>query len=188
MAIVAGSIIVGPGRLRTNVVSTDSTLDAAVVATATPVWAVSWVDLGLTDGGADLSIERSYANHTVDQSADWVASTITERHASLATSIVSTTLDNLKLANNGGTITTGANWDKYEPQIDLIATPETYITLALEGKNQAGKSVIVVIRRALNVDKISMPFKKDAKTMYSVAWGGHFVSDTTAPFVVYTQK
>lgn len=187
MAIVAGSIIVGPGRLRTNIVSTDNSLDTAVVATTTPVWGASWIDLGLTDGGADLSIERKYANHTVDQSPDWVASTITERHAALATNIVSTTLDNLKLANNGGTLTTAVNWNKYEPQIDLINTPETYITLALEGKNQAGKSIIVVIRRALNVDKISMPFKKDAKTMFSVAWGGHYVSDTTAPFVVYTQ-
>lgn len=188
MAIVAGALIVGPGRLRTNVVSTDGTLDAAVVAGAQPVWGPSWVDMGLTDGGADLAIVKQYANHTVDQSPDWVASTITERHASLTTNIVSTTLANLQLASNGGVLTTGATWDKYEPNIDVIANPETYITLSVEGKNLFGKSIIVVIRRALNVDKISMPFKKDAKTMFSVVWGGHYVSDTTAPFVVYTQK
>ncbi len=185
MAIVAGDIIVGPGKLRIAPLNTD---DSLIVAGASPVWAPAWVDAGLTDDGLNLAIEKSYANHSVDQSPDWVASTITERHASIATNLVTTTLENLKSALNGGTITTGANWKKFEPNSDVIAVPETYVMLAIEGNNQSGKKVIVVVRRCLSVDNVSMPFKKDAKTMFSVSWAGHFVSDTTAPFVVYTQN
>lgn len=187
--IVSGDIMVGPGKLRTAVVGVD---ELAVIAGATPVWGSEWTYQGLTDGGVQASLQKSYANHSVDQAPDWVASTITERHASIATSLAIATLDKIKLANNGGEIVTGvgtgAAWDRWEPTVDTLETPETYLCLAIEGRRQDGKRMISVVRRALSVDNMDFSFTKDGKTMWSVSWAGHFVSDTVAPVAIYTQR
>lgn len=187
--IVAGDLMVGPAKLRTAIVGTD---ELAVIAAATPVWSASWTYQGLTDGGVQASLEKSYANHTVDQAPDWVASTITERHASVATSLAQATLDKLVVANNGGLITTGVGvgvaWDKWEPTVDTLETPETYLCVSLEGRKLDGKRMIVMVRRALSVENMDFAFVKDGKTMFSVSWAGHFVSDVIAPMAVYTQR
>lgn len=191
MPVSTTQMMVGPGVLRRAPVGTD---DAAIIAAADPTWAVAWETVGATDGGIGLTIAKSYANHTVDQAADWVASTITERHAQLEISLVEMTLKNLRISLNGGTITTGSGtgvggmWDKYEPDTDLIATQEEYGAFAIEAKTLAGKTRIIVVRRSLNVADVTASFKKDEKTMLASTWAGHFVSDSIAPFVVYTQQ
>lgn len=180
-------MMVGPGRLRWAPVGTD---DTQVVAAYTPNW-TGWTDVGSTDGGVKMSIAKNYANHTVDQVADWVASSITERHVTVQTSVVeSGDLSKISLLNNGGTTTPSFNpsWDKYEPVVDLIATQETYIMLGLEGKALDGKRAIIVARRVLNVDSIAFEFKKDGKTMLGLSFAGHYVNDTTPPFVFYKQN
>ena len=191
--IVSGEIMVGPGKLRTAVVTADDAKELTVIAAAVPVWAeATWTYQGLTDGGVQASLQKSYANHTVDQAPDWVASTITERHASIATNLAVATLDKIKLANNGGEIVTGvgtgAAWDRWEPTVDTLETPETYLCLAIEGRRQDGKRLIAMIRRALSVDNMDFSFTKDGKTMWSVSWAGHFVSDTVAPVAIYTER
>ena len=76
-------MMVGPGKLRWATVGIDDTL---IVAAYTPSW-TNWNDVGSTDGGVKMSIAKSYANHTVDQVADWVASSITERHVTAQTDV-----------------------------------------------------------------------------------------------------
>lgn len=196
--IVAGEIMAGnPGKLYGIKPSglglgiVDDTVDLKVVAAGTPDWS-DWDYFGLTDGGVQASLEKSYANHSVDQAPDWVASTITERHASLATNLVAVTLENLSRANNGGVIATGVGtahlWDSWQPTIDTLEDPEDYIGLGVESRRLDGKRMIAIIRRALSTDNMSFPFVKDGKTMFSVNWAGHFVSDLIAPMVVYTQR
>jgi hypothetical protein len=191
MPVSTTTMMVGPGVLRRAPVGTD---DAAIIAAATPTYASAWETVGATDGGIGLTIAKSYANHSVDQAADWVASTITERHAQLEISLVEMSLSNLKISLNGGTITTGSGtgvggaWDKYEPATDLIATQEEYGAFAIEGKTLSGLIRVIVIRRCLNVADVTSSFKKDEKTMLASTWAGHFVSDSIPPFVVYTQK
>lgn len=180
-------MMIGPGRLRWAPVGTD---DALIVAGYTPSW-TSWTDIGATDGGVQMSIAKDYTNHTVDQVADWVASTINERHVTVQTEVVeSGDLARISLVNNGGTTTPSfnASWDKYEPTTDLIATQETYIAVGLEGKALDGKKMIIVARRVLNVDSIAFEFKKDGKTTLGLNFAGHYVSDTIAPFVIYKQN
>lgn len=188
MALVNTSkMMIGPGKLRWAPVGTD---DSLVIAAYTPSW-TSWTDVGSTDGGVQMSIAKDYTNHTVDQVADWVASTINERHVTVQTNVVeSGDLAAISLVNNGGTTTLSFNpsWDKYEPTVDLVATQETYIAVALEGKALDGKKMIIVARRVLNVDSIAFEFKKDGKTMLALNFAGHYVSDTVAPFVVYKQN
>lgn len=194
--IVAGEIMAGqPGKLygirNGGLGITDDATDLAVVAGTSPNW-TGWDYFGLTDGGLQASLEKSYANHSVDQAPDWVASTITERHASLSTNLVAVTLENLSRANNGGLITTGVGtasaWDKWEPIVDVLETPEDYIGLGVESRRLDGKRMVAVIRRALSTDNMTFPFVKDGKTMFSVNWAGHFVADDVAPIVVYTQR
>lgn len=184
MGVSTTQMMVGPGRLRKAPVGTD---DALIIAGAVPDF-TGWSDVGATDDGINMTIAKSYANHTVDQSPDWVASTITERHVQIEINLVEQTLDNLKLSLNGGVITTGANWDTYTPDTDLISTQEQYTAFTVEGVTLAGKKRIIAVRRALNVDNVGFSYKKDAKTMFACSWAGHFVSDAIAPFVVYTQK
>lgn len=186
MPINTTQLMVGPGRMRYAAVGTD---DSAIIAAFTPNWA-GWTDVGATDGGVSASIAKNYANHTVDQAADWVASTITERHFTVQTSVAeSGDVNRLNLVNNGGVVaSTNLSWTSYSPNTDLIATQETYIALAIEGKTLNGKSRIVVVRKVLNVDSIAFDFKKDAKTMFGLSFAGHYVSDTTPPFIYYTQN
>ena len=180
-------MMIGPGRLRYAPVGTD---DSLIVAGYTPTW-TSWLDVGATDGGVKMSIAKDYTNHSVDQVADWVASTINERHVTVQTEVVeSGDLTKISLVNNGGTTTASfnASWDKYEPTTDLISTQETYIAVALEGRALDGKKMIIVARRVLNVDSIAFEFKKDGKTTLGLMFAGHYVSDTIAPFAVYKQN
>jgi len=181
------NMMVGPGKMRWAPVGTD---DALIVASGTPTWGGTWTEVGSTDGGVQFSIAKDYANHDVDQVADWVASTITSRHTMMQTNLVeSGNLAKLSLVNNGGvSASVNASWDKYEPTTDLIATQETYIMVSVEGKTLAGKSWIAVARRVLNVDSVQFDFKKDGKTMYSLSFAGHYVDDTHPPFVMYKQK
>lgn len=186
MTITTAQMMVGPGRVRYAPVGTD---DSLIVAAYTPSW-TSWSDIGSTDGGVNMSIAKNYANHTIDQTPDWVASTITERHTTLQTNVVeSGDLAKLSLVNNGGvTASTNPSWTSYAPNTDLISTQETYIAVAVEGITLAGKKRIIVIRKVLNVDSISFDFKKDGKTMLSLSLAGHFVTDALAPFIVYSQN
>lgn len=192
-SIVAGDLMVGACKIYSAATITDpTTQELPLLGTGGVPDFSTWTYQGLTDGGTQVAIEKSYANHTVDQSPDWIASTITERHATVGTNLAVATLDKLKLANNGGAITTGvgtgALWDQWEPEVDVIENPETYIALALYGRKLSGKKMIVVIRRCLSVDNTEFAFVKDGKTMFSVSWAGHFVSDTVAPMRVYTQR
>jgi hypothetical protein len=195
--IVAGELMVGPGKLYTidpgglGQGLPDDTLELAVIAAATPDFS-AWTYMGLTDGGTQAALEKSYTNHTVDQAPDWIASTITERHPSVSTNLVAATLNNLSKANNGGVISTGkgtaAAWDRWEPTIDTLENPEKYLGLAIQGRRLDGKRMIVVMRKVLSVDNMAFPFTKDGKTTFAVNWAGHFVSDTTASMAVYTQR
>lgn len=190
--IVAGNLMVGAAKIYTAAEITDAnkaTIEDSIFAGSLPVFnpAIHTYQ-GLTDGGVNASLQKSYANHTVDQSPDWVASTPTERHAQVQTSLAQVTLDKFAIANNGGAITTGVGtggWQKWEPITNTVDTPETYISVFLYGKRLDGKPCVVAIRRTLSVDNMDFAFAKDAKTMLSVSWGGHFVSDTLAPFAVY---
>jgi hypothetical protein len=195
--IVAGQLMVGPGKLRVidpgglGQGLPDNTAELTALAAATPDWS-AWTYMGLTQGGTQAALEKSYANLTVDQAPDWVVSVITERHPSVSTNLVANTLDNLSKANNGGVITTGVGtagaWDRWEPTIDTLETPEKYLGLSIEGRRVDGKRMVVVMRRVLSVDNMSIPFTKDGFTQFSVNWAGHFVSDTTASMAVYTQR
>jgi hypothetical protein len=196
--IVAGEIMAGnpgklygikPGGLGMGI--TDDAVDLKVVAAAQPDWS-DWEYFGLTSGGLQAALEKSYTNHRVDQAPDWVASTIDERHASISTNLVQVSLDNLSRANNGGLITTGVGtagaWDSWEPITDTLETPEDYIGLGIEGRRLDGKRMITVIRKTLSTDNMTFPFVRDGLTMFSVNWAGHFVADDIAPVVVYTQR
>jgi hypothetical protein len=188
MAVNTANIAVGAGKLRTAPVGTDD-LDIVLAANAD---FTDWDDTGPTDDGINVTIAKSYANHSVDQAVDWVASTPTDRNTALEVNLVDMTHGNLKLSLNGGTETLGVGtaqwWDKFEPETDLIETPEDYIATSIESKTLAKVPRIVVIRRALNVDNIAFSYKKDAKTMLACNWAGHFVSDSIPPFAVYTKR
>lgn len=183
MPVDTTKLMVGAGDFYTFPVGYD---DSLIIATASPTL-TGLTYMGATDGGVNLTVAKSYANHTVDQTADWVASTITERSARVETNLAEVTHQNLALALNGGTTASTVSWDTYTPVTDLIVSPETYVGLAVVGNTFAGKKRIVVIRKALNIADVAFAFQKDAKTMYGVSWAGHYVSQSLAPFVVYTQ-
>jgi hypothetical protein len=183
MAIDVADMMVGPGRMRWAETGTD---DALIVAGNVADW-TGWNDVGPTDGGLSLAIAKDYANHEIDQTPDWVASTITSRRMTIQSSLVAAgNLTTLSLVNNGGVIaSTNPSWTSYEPETDLISVQEKYIMVAVEGVTLEGKPVIDVVRRVLNVDSVAFEYKKDAKTMFGLSFAGHFVSDSVAPFIRY---
>lgn len=186
MAIDVAQMMVGPGRMRWAPLGTD---DELIVAANVANW-TGWTDVGPTDGGIQLAIAKDYANHEIDQTPDWVASTITARRMTLQSSLVaSASHTTLSLVNNGGVIaSTNPSWTSYEPNTDLISKQEEYIMVAVEGVSLTGKPVIDVVRRVLNVDSVAFEYKKDGKTMFGLSFAGHFVSDTVAPFIRYVHN
>jgi hypothetical protein len=187
MAIQAVNLMVGPGQLFHK--PFDESWDpVAIISGGSPDFSL-FTDTGATDDGINITIAKSYTNHTVDQVADWVASTITERSSKAEVNLAEPTHENLQLALNGGTTASvNPSWDKYEPNTDLIATQEEYTTLAVLGNTLGGKKRVLVIPKALNIDDVAFAYKKDAKTMFACSWGGHYVSEMLPPFIVYTQR
>lgn len=143
----------------------------------------AWRDCGGSNGGLKLAIAQSFGKVTADQTVDTLASMASERSVTAELSLLESSMLNLKMINNGGTVASGALTEKYEPVNNTVATPPTYRALLYRGVSAVnGKTAIFIQRRCLNTSDSQFSFVKDNATMWGVTMTSHYVSSLIGPF------
>lgn len=184
MAVTVTNLTMGPGEIYHGAVGAtepaNSDVDNRIPDTSV---SGSWTDLGGTNGGVTLELSLDYTELEVDQIVDVVGRRLTKREMKLNTSLAETTLENLKIANNGGTIATGAGFETFDPKMDTSAATPEYIALIFDGVNGAdSKRRRVIARRVLSVAGIGQEYSKDSQTLFPVEFACHYVDTNTPPF------
>ena len=188
MAVNVTALTMGPGEIYWGEFGATEP-DPLQIANRIPdIAAVSgeWTDLGGTNGGVTLELSLDYTELEVDQIVDIVGRRLTKREMKLNTSLAETTLENFRIANNGGDIS-GAPTDDvqtFEPKMDTSAATPEYIALIFDGVNGGtSRRRRVLARRVLSVAGIGQEYSKDSQTLFPVEFSCHYVDTDTAPFM-----
>jgi hypothetical protein len=183
MGVTATNLLMGPGTLYTGAFGAAEPADTAV-NDAPP--ASAWSDLGGTDGGVTLNIEQEFADLKVDQLVDKVGRRLVSRELSFGTNLAEPTLENLKMAINGGTITTGAGYKALDPVNSSSATQANYFAAILDGfaPGATVQTRRVIGRKVLNVESVESSYSKDGQTYIPTKLATHYVSPSITPFHV----
>lgn len=178
MSVTVTDLTQGPATLYRGAFGAVEPLDTAV--NATPA-ASAWTDMGGTTDGAKLSIKTEYSMMEVDQLIDIPGTRATMREITVETNLAEPTLNTLSYALNGGTISTGATWEAYEPIDSDAATQPTYSALLIHGWVGTARRM-VILRRVLSVEGTETEYKKDGMTVFKVKIQAFYVSASTRPF------
>lgn len=183
MAVTVSNLTLGPGTLyKGNFGATepaDSDVTDRIEETSV---SGEWIDLGGTNGGIELELDLEYTELEVDQIVDVIDRRLTKREFKLNTSLAETTLENFVIANNGGTITTGADFKAFDPKMDTSASQPEHIALIFDGISPNSLRRRILARRVLSVAGISQEYSKDGQTLFPVEFSCHYVSSTIPPF------
>lgn len=182
MATNVSNLVLGPASLYWGVVGATEPADAAVAP------AVAWTDLGLTQDGVTLTVDQEFTEIEADQIIDIAGSRLTKRSFTVETNLAELTLDNLKLALNGGTVATVTNTSTYTPTVVASTGEPSYVALMIDGVAPNGKKRRIIIRKALSTGGVEFAYNKEDQAVYSVTFTAHYVSGSVAPFLVMDEK
>lgn len=180
MAITAQNVLQGIGEMYIGAFGATEPLDTAV---GTDPDDAVWTSVGGTDGGLTVTINQEFSPLTVDQRMMPVGQRLTSRSITVSTNLKEATLENLKTAINGGTITTGGSggtaWKKLTPLSSQAAVVPTYIAIVVDGfaPGLLGSRRRFVGRKALSTDAVEYALSRTDSTMYSLTLTLQFVSD-----------
>ncbi len=154
--------------------------------------ASAWSPLGPTDGGVTLNLAQEYAAQMVDQSPYRLGSRLTNVNGGIATSLAAVTLENFRIALNGGTITSGATWKKYVPNIGDTASQPEYRAIMMDGwapMSADGQTCRrrVIVRKILSTEALATTSGKENKNLLPVTFTMHYVDDTVEPFAFWDE-
>lgn len=182
MTVTMTNLIQGPADLYTGAFGAAEPADTAT--NSTPA-ASAWTDRGGTQGGVKLTIAQTYSELAVDQLVESPGRRLTKRDCNIATNLAEPTLENLSLALNGGTASSGTGFKAYEPSSGTAATQPDYYAALLHGW-APGNAMrrMVVVRKALSVANVEKSFAKDGQTFIPVDFTGHYVSAAVKSFRV----
>jgi hypothetical protein len=184
MAFNPNNLILGPGDLYAAAFGATEPIDTAF---ATPPESPDWTDVGGTQDGVNFAQDMEFTQLEVDQTIDAPESRCTKREFKLTTNLAEVTLENIKIASNGGTITaagTGAtSHKKYEPDTDVTSgTRPNYAALIFDGPGPSGLQRRFVGRKMLQVGNVEFAYHKEDQTVLTCEFLGHAVSRTVKPF------
>lgn len=110
--------------------------DATAVFTTTAWETASWVNMGGTDEGFKVNVETSLTELMIEEQSTPVAQSVESRGITIEAALAEDTIENIKLAWNGGTIAVGAG----PPAKKTITLTDTinYWTIVLEMRNWMG--------------------------------------------------
>lgn len=171
-------LTLGPGKLFAALLGADFPEDSEIALPMKDTAVASqWEFLGSTNGGITKSVSPTYTKLEVDQTPYDVERRLTEAEYTISTNLAETTLRNLQVALNGGTLTTGPGFERFTPSIDTSATRPTYIALLLEGIAPEGHRKRVGVPKVLNVAEVAQAFAKADQSLIPVEFKGHYVSE-----------
>lgn len=183
MSVTVTNLILGPGTLYTGLFGAVEPLDS-LVNLAPP--SSSWTDVGGTLNGITLSVDQTYTELSVDQLVDSIGRRLTKREFTVTTQMAEPTLNNMSIALNGatttsGSITSGGTYETLEPLYATSATQPTYIALCLDGYAPASFRRRVIVRRVLSTAKVDTSMDKSKQTVFTATFNGHYVSSAISP-------
>lgn len=189
MTVTTTNLVLGPATLYTGLFGAVEPLDASV--NSAPA-ASAWTDIGGTMGGVTVSVDQTYTELQVDQLVDSVGRRLTKREFAVATQMAEATLNNLSVALNGSTATSGATqnggtYSTLEPLFATSATQPTYIALLADGFSPNQLRRRSIFRKCLSTAKVDAVNAKDKQTAFTVTFNGHYVSPSIAPIHVVDQ-
>lgn len=124
-------------------------------------WGNPWYHPGYSDSGLAFGIDRKEKKHYVDDISSPAVITVEESTLMVTFTFAEATLENLRYAAGGGTVT------KTAPAIDQIGKTELVLSeelevlsLGFEGKNPQGFFRRVVIPRVVSIGKINVQFDR----------------------------
>jgi hypothetical protein len=164
-------VIVGTGVLYVAAISNDGNASGDYVAFpggdgagawATP--AAGWVDVGYSEDGWTLEMDKTFEDIMVAEEIDPIATFKTAQELRLTGELAQASQANLQIALGGGTLTTGDGSNGYETGFNAITPPgtddfdEKSLLLIVDGP--AGADRHVQIPRSINVGAFSMAHQK----------------------------
>jgi hypothetical protein len=189
VSVTVTNLILGPGTVYTGAFGAAEPTDANVnLAPASS----SWSDIGGTLNGITLSVDQQYTELTVDQLVDSIGRRLTKREFMISTQMAEPTLDNLSLALNGSTRTSGSTsssgtYSTLEPLFASSATQPTYVAMLIDGYAPASLRRRAIFRRMLSTAKVDTSMDKAKQTVFTVSWNGHYVSSAISPIHIVDQ-
>lgn len=186
MSINVAEVITGPADLYWKPFLTV----AAEPATPLEDPAPGWIHLGLTEDVTNLTIVQAFEAIRGQQVLDTLLSVPTERGFAVETSVMQPTLDRFKMVTNGGTITTGAGFRRFEPVVDAVATDITYGALLIRGRAAtllaAGTQPMrdLVLRKTATTQDVEFSYGKGAAKVLATSFQGHYVAPGIAPWAI----
>lgn len=174
MAVTASNLVLGSATLYIGAFGAVEPADAKTAP------AVAWTDLGGTTDGVTISVAPEYTELAVDQVIDRVGSRLTSRSITVQTNLAEATLENLKIALGGGTVTSASGKKTFDLDIANSGEP-AYQALLIDGVAPGGKKRRIIVRKALSTDNVEFAYSKDGQTVYSVTFTAHFVDNVKAP-------
>jgi hypothetical protein len=164
-------VIVGTGVLYVAAISNEGNASGDYVAfpadNSSGAWsdpAAAWVDVGYSEDGWTLEMDKTFEDIMVAEEIDPIATFKTAQEVRLTGELSQASQTNIVTALGGGTITTGDGSNGYASGYNAISPPSTddydekSLLLIVDGP--AGADRHVEIPRAVNVGAFSMAHQK----------------------------
>lgn len=184
MATTVSNLVLGPANLYVADFGASEATLITLASLSTAPTGGTWRDVGATTDGVTLTIEQEYSELEADQVIDVAGSRLVKRGFKVETNLAELTLENLKTALNGGTITTGTGTSTYTPIVNANSQEPTYLALIIDGVAPSGKARRIIVRKALSTDGTEFAYNKEDQAVYSVSFSAHYVSASVAPFII----
>lgn len=172
-------VLAGPGTLYYGAFGATEPLDTAVGSVPA---SAAWTAAGPTEGGLTVTVNQSFFEMRVDQNPDIVGRRLTERDVQVSTQLAEGTLENLSLALNTSTPTTGAGYKKVSLDGGQTAMIPTEKAIIVDGYAPgSNKNRRFIARRVVSVEAVETAYQKDGMWLVPVTWGAMYVDSSTSP-------
>tara|TARA_A100001011_G_scaffold390696_1_gene474679 strand:+ start:543 stop:1196 length:654 start_codon:yes stop_codon:yes gene_type:complete len=164
-------VIVGTGVLYVAAIANEGNSSGDYVAfpggDGAGAWAspaAGWVDVGYSEDGWTLEMDKTFEDIMVAEEIDPIATFKTAQEVRLTGELAQASQANIQVALGGGTLTTGDGSNGFESGFNMIQPPSTddfdekSLLLIVDGP--AGADRHVQIPRAINVGAFSMAHQK----------------------------
>jgi hypothetical protein len=178
--VTPGNVAMGPGTLYVGDFGATEPAGDAVGIAQTP--GVDFTDVGGTLGGLSIALNQDIKDLEFDQLNMAVGGRITKQEAIFSAKLAEMTLDNLVLAMNGGTLTSGSGYDAYDPDTGGSENEPDYKAIIFDGFGARGLRRRVILRKCLNTENLEVEATKDGQQVYAVKFKAYYVSSVIKPY------
>lgn len=141
----------------------DVTSANAFAATPNPTWASPWIPGGATEDGLQLQVQRTTQDHTIEEQLSPVIVSSNAGQVQVVITFAEDTLETMKLAYGGGTITTTAAAAGVPGTRELVLQEGLdVVAVGFEGKGPKGNFRRVLIPQMVATGNVSTAYRRSA--------------------------